>query len=150
MCNVHQAQITCCRNVGFLRYWTLSNVPLFVLATPMLTILFYSSFDVLQGRLSISRPSRNKMGNQHDLLRQAALPQLLLATTALTTSHVQMITRMGSGSPLWYLWLAQQLVNRNRKGDERSEQGWVQVTCRWMVMYALIQGGLYASFLPPA
>ena len=32
------------RNVGLFRYWTLSNVPLFVLAIPMFTLLTISGW----------------------------------------------------------------------------------------------------------
>ncbi|KAK3401573.1 GPI mannosyltransferase 2 [Sordaria brevicollis] len=37
-------------NVGFLRYWTLPNIPLFLLAAPMLTILVKSGLDQLRQR----------------------------------------------------------------------------------------------------
>lgn len=70
-----------------------------------------------------------------------ALPQLSLAILALVSYHVQIITRLASGYPLWYIWLAHQTV----KGGTRPS-----ATIRWMVIYALIQAGLYASFLPPA
>lgn len=67
-----------------------------------------------------------------------ALPQLLLAILAFSTYHVQIISRIASGYPYWYIWMAMQ------KGSS------VKTAVRWMVLYALIQGGLYASFLPPA
>jgi GPI mannosyltransferase 2 len=66
------------------------------------------------------------------------IPQLILAVLALTTYHVQIITRIASGYPWWYIWLA----------AERPRS--VKIAVRWMALYALIQGGLYASFLPPA
>ena len=37
--------------MGFLRYWTLSNVPLFLIAAPMLWLLVQSSFMALSDRL---------------------------------------------------------------------------------------------------
>jgi phosphatidylinositol glycan class V len=60
------------------------------------------------------------------LLFRLALPQLALASAALMSFHVQVITRLSSGYPLWYLVLAQD------------------------IMYAIIQTPLYAYFLPPA
>lgn len=70
-----------------------------------------------------------------------ALPQLVLAVLALTTYHVQIITRISSGYPLWYIWLAA----KTQETPKRTVP-----IIRWMVIYALIQAGLYASFLPPA
>ena len=138
------------RNVGPFRYWTLSNAPLFLLAAPTLFILISSAIDTL--------PLRNKRTNasaiskhRTDLTRQSlillAAPQLILAVLALTTYHVQIITRLASGYPQWYIWLAQ-LVHE--QGQRRDSQHAPVVFVRWMVVYAFVQGGLFASFLPPA
>lgn len=70
-----------------------------------------------------------------------ALPQFLLAILALLSYHVQIITRLASGYPVWYIWLAYQTV----EGGTRTS-----TMIRWMVIYGLVQAGLYASFLPPA
>ena len=72
-----------------------------------------------------------------------ALPQLVLAVMALTSYHVQIITRLCSGYPLWYMWLAERL--HDRPSDKMGP-----AIVRWMVLYGLIQACLYASFLPPA
>lgn len=79
------------------------------------------------------------------LLFRLALPQLALAVLALTSFHVQIITRISSGYPLWYLVLAREITDGDAKEIRIAK--W---TVRWMVMYALIQGVLFASFLPPA
>lgn len=73
-----------------------------------------------------------------------AVPQLALAVLAITTYHVQIITRISSGYPLWYVWLAL----ANSLGFERPQL--LRVVVGWMVLYAMIQAGLYATFLPPA
>ncbi|KAK8097578.1 GPI mannosyltransferase 2-like protein [Apiospora kogelbergensis] len=72
-----------------------------------------------------------------------AVSQVILTTLAITTYHIQIITRIASGYPLWYWWLAGQL------GHSATVKfgGGVVV---FMVMYASIQGALFASFLPPA
>ena len=70
-----------------------------------------------------------------------ALPQLLLAILAFTSYHVQIITRISSGYPLWCIWLASKATDEPKR---------VTVVIRWMIIYALVQAGLYASFLPPA
>ncbi|OCL02726.1 glycosyltransferase family 76 protein [Glonium stellatum] len=163
-------------DLGFLRYWTLSNVPLFLIAAPMLWLLVQSSFTALTDQLqaqilstpspSTSSPSRNSGVRQTTLrpgketesddiergcLRRLALPQLVLALTTFTSFHVQIINRISSGYPLWYLAIAISLV----KGTplyvfgkaQSSASSWV---VHWMISYAIIQGGLFASFLPPA
>lgn len=83
------------------------------------------------------------------LTRRLAVPQCLLGILALTTYHVQIITRLSSGYPLWYWWLASNIVDeRPLKLGERSIP--MKVVVRWMVLYALIQAGFFAAFLPPA
>ncbi|OAG40822.1 hypothetical protein AYO21_04899 [Fonsecaea monophora] len=132
-------------NVGLFRYWTISNLPLFLLAAPTLSILIYSAVDVLRRPQLVIRDSTPSLsttisaGNR--ALLSLALPQLILTVLALTSYHVQIITRLSSGYPLWYIWLAIKLQTEPKRAS---------VVIRWMVIYALVQAGLYASFLPPA
>ncbi|KAI1880924.1 hypothetical protein JX265_001164 [Neoarthrinium moseri] len=133
-------------NVGFLRYWTPGNIPLFLLAAPMIYLLIKSAWDMLiaisttagRRRTDSSVPSDSSM-----LIAAMALSQLVLATSAVTTYHIQVITRISSGYPLWYFWLAQKL---SAPVTSKTASGVVT----YMVMYAAIQGALFASFLPPA
>lgn len=95
-------------------------------------------------------------------MRYFALPQALLAVLALTNFHVQIINRISSGYPIWYIVIAMaitQTSNGSATGDQsvlgkvmtRFERSAVQKGIfRAMVLYALVQGALYASFLPPA
>ena len=71
------------------------------------------------------------------------LAQLVLTLLTVTTYHIQIITRISSGYPLWYIWLAESLSDKVRA----EPAGKIVV---FMVMYASIQGALFASFLPPA
>ena len=148
------------REVGFLSYWTISNLPLFVLATPMLFILFRSGIWALRGCLHSEVGVDKSKGESIEvsgpscinqaITRRFALPQIILAALALTTYHVQIITRLSSGYPVWYWWLAS-LTLENRKTPLMGRK-WSTafVISRWMVIYAIVQGGLFASFLPPA
>lgn len=77
------------------------------------------------------------------LLWVLALPQLVLALLALTSYHVQIITRLSSGYPLWYIWLAGRICDTAYHRISKA-------VFRWMVIYTMVQAGLYASFLPPA
>jgi phosphatidylinositol glycan class V len=146
-----------------MRYWTLSNIPLFLLAAPMLYVMTRSASLAIVGRCDgklarkTEKPVERKQIVKTDathgiaikerdaLLFRLALPQLTLAVLALTSFHVQIITRISSGYPLWYLVLAWEITDGNV--NEIRMARW---TVRWMVMYALIQGVLFASFLPPA
>ncbi|KAF2842075.1 glycosyltransferase family 76 protein [Patellaria atrata CBS 101060] len=144
-------------NVGFLRYWTLSNLPLFLLGAPMLFLLLWSSYITFQKRNITRDPKGTKtrfprpnVGQEHMCLRSFALVQIVLALLALTSFHFQVITRISSGYPLWYLVVAQKAVAATAKEENREDHHFAQSTVLWMVTYAVIQGGLYASFLPPA
>ncbi|KAI5859070.1 GPI mannosyltransferase 2 [Tricharina praecox] len=129
-------------NVGLFRYWTLSNLPLFVLAAPTLLILFAS------GNWVLRQSKRNT-----DIVFRLAISQLILAGMAIFSYHVQVITRLSSGSAVWYWWVAVKFIGegdtmmRSSRSTEYRTLGWI---LRWMVMYGLIQGVLFAAFLPPA
>nr|OQO23223.1 hypothetical protein B0A51_10408 [Rachicladosporium sp. CCFEE 5018] len=108
-------------NVGLFNYWTLSNMPLFLLATPMLLVLFSTAYTALHHGHVGSEPGKihaqqteSKDPDEEPfeaalfvhVMRRLALPQLLLAVLALSSSHVQIVNRISSGYPLWYVMLA--------------------------------------------
>ncbi|KAJ4984620.1 mannosyltransferase [Stagonosporopsis vannaccii] len=147
--------------VGFFRYWTLSNLPLFLLAGPMLWLLVYSSITFL--RIGYAQPLHwRPVPHTTDALDtkptppatcdlpELALPQLVLALAAATSFHVQIVNRIASGYPVWYLTVATWLTHRpsNLRIENQSNLGHWAV--RAMIMYAMIQGVLFANFLPPA
>ncbi|CRG84749.1 phosphatidylinositol glycan, class V [Talaromyces islandicus] len=131
-------------NNGFLTYWTVSNLPLFLLAAPILTIMFYSALVAVRGQLGQSSSACWSPVPGHTALRQSlvlrlAIPQGILAVMALTNLHVQIINRICSGYPVWYWFLA-------ALGDVRT----FGVGVKAMALYAGIQAVLFGSFLPPA
>ncbi|KAL2405727.1 GPI mannosyltransferase 2 [Exophiala dermatitidis] len=133
-------------NVGLFRYWTLSNLPLFLLAAPTLWLLIYTAVEAVRnpGDLPWCRPSMSPgtaSRYRKRVVMSLALPQLALAVLALTSYHVQIITRLSSGYPLWYIWLAAKTHDAPKRAA---------LIIRWMIIYAMVQAGLYASFLPPA
>ena len=155
-------------NVGLFKYWTLSNIPLFLLAAPMLVITIYTASVCLLSRPILLDQSVSKTATTVEVasrsirmpepLRWFALPQLVLAVLTLTNFHVQIINRISTAYPVWYILIAVALTSHsygNGKhstavtplfGSKRTRQ-WV---VRSMMMYAMIQGGLFASFMPPA
>ncbi|KAI5801608.1 GPI mannosyltransferase 2 [Peziza echinospora] len=150
-------------NVGLFRYWKVSNIPLFLLAAPMLAILIYSGSIALSGKLQLpvqsspssskknTQPSQDAKANQLLLLRKLAIPQVLLAVLAIFSYHVQIINRLGSGCVVWYWWVAVSILGDARGVREQGVAGKLgKWTVRWMVMYGLVQAVLFAGFLPPA
>lgn len=133
---INEANVS--RNVGFLKYWTLSNIPLFILATPCLFLMIISSLDLLSP-FATTYSGRSKSFHRPEAQRLAVV-QLVLACLAITNYHVQIITRVSSAYPWTYIWLAEQVG--------RSKYGRPGVVI--FVLYAMVQAGLYASFLPPA
>lgn len=146
-----------------MKYWTLSNLPLFILAFPMLCTMMISSCSTwgmtfrLNHRWSATkkRPGKkHQSSNEFSYKRRAtqciAIPQLVLSGLALTSYHVQIITRLSSGYPVWYLWLTSIILEDRKLNLLGRERRLGRIFLRWIVLYALIQGGLFASFLPPA
>ncbi|EGY14243.1 GPI mannosyltransferase [Verticillium dahliae VdLs.17] len=131
--------------VGFLRYWTLSNLPLFLLAIPMLSIMMKSGVDVLRSPGGVGGSARQLNLRTGLLIRSMAASQVLLAVVALTNYHVQVITRLASGYPVWYIWVAGCLA-----GDKQGAKVWGGRVVVYAVLYAMIQGALFSAFLPPA
>lgn len=77
------------------------------------------------------------------IVQSMVASQVILVGLTFTSYHVQIISRLCSGYPAWYWWVA--ACFRSRK--TRKVGGGVVV---FMVMYACIQAVLFASFLPPA
>ena len=130
-----------CRNVGLLRYWTLSNLPLFGLAIPTAYVMINSA--VVESAFLADNTSKRR--SQLPLTRRFALPQILVAVLAFTNYHVQIITRLSSGYPLWYIWIAERIIISSPRMDNLTT-----IIITWMIMYSTIQAGLFACFLPPA
>jgi phosphatidylinositol glycan class V len=157
MCaNISWALLNLCRHVGLFRYWTLSNFPLFLLAMPCLIILLISSrWAWKYPTSSLSSIPENKQSRRafdRGSLIRLAMPQAVLALAAFTTYHVQIINRLSSGYPLWYIWLASMIAvpTEQLQADLIRERKTTQWMVRVVVIYAIVQGGLFASFLPPA
>ena len=117
------------------------NSPLFLLAAPMLAVLTKAGVEQLRSQRAPVADKPAEAARLLSLLQSAAVAQVLLAVLAATTYHVQIITRISSGYPLWHWWLAGCLVRGDKTGGR---------VVMFMVMYASIQGALFTSFLPPA
>ncbi|KAI7766875.1 hypothetical protein LZL87_005175 [Fusarium oxysporum] len=112
-------------NVGFLRYWTPNQIPLFLLAAPMLTILLKSGTEMMREPSRGLRAMTSGTDEQCRLLvRTLAVVQTLLAVLAITNYHVQIISRISSAYPVWYWFLCfflNQLPICQRQPDQQPE-----------------------------
>ena len=140
----------------------------------MLTILLVSSSAVIPQVLPdlSSRPAR--------LLLSMSIAQALLAFLTITSYHVQIVTRLASAYPVWYIWLAAALSPASPEasggdkpdgkdgGDGDGDKAGAGVgdgnvlppgvsggrygrgIVKYMVLYATVQGVLFCCFLPPA
>lgn len=111
-----------------------------------------SSAAVWRGDLAVLHvsPSPEKSEFGMGCLRRLAMPQALLVIMALLSYHVQIITRLSSAYPLWYIWLISSIAAAGRQGESGFYFTNPKTVVRWMIIYAMMQGALYASFLPPA
>jgi Gpi18-like mannosyltransferase len=140
---------------GLFKYWKLSNMPLFLCAAPELFFLLRSGWAALTSgprtptTSTSATPSEDSSLEVPSVWRPLALPQLALCILTITTLHIQIINRITSGYPLHLVYWAGCLVIS--QGEPKVESGMgASGVVRWIVMYALIQGALYAAFCPPA
>lgn len=127
----------------------------------MLWLLVYSSFTILYSDCAQPLHGRPVPYTSNTLdakitpsvtcdLPELALPQLVLALAAACSFHVQIINRIASGYPVWYLTVATWLTQEYADPQPVKQQSRGQWAVRAMIMYSMIQGVLFANFLPPA
>lgn len=140
-------------NVGFLRYWTLSNIPNFLLALPVLLSVFafcafYLSYipSILPSLFRQRRFREDTTPVPASLfLDVSVLPHVLhalvLALLLTFNAHVQIALRTLPSLPLMHWAAACLLVERPALG---------RVWVAWSVMWSVTSCVLWAVFLPPA
>ncbi|GAA5823527.1 hypothetical protein JCM5353_006293 [Sporobolomyces roseus] len=153
-------------DVGPFRYWTLLQLPNFLLASPVLVLSFAASYTYYssQPRLVISRtlpflPSSLLPSSSTPppiLTRPFLSPSLLpfihlhMATTLLLliSSHVQIILRLCIPNPVVWWYVSDLLLAEGSEGEGRRRWG-----KRWIgycVMWGTVATVSWALFLPPA
>ncbi|KAF5024808.1 hypothetical protein F66182_3124 [Fusarium sp. NRRL 66182] len=101
---------------GFIAPQVLAWIPLFLLAAPMLTLLIKSGTELVREPSRGLRTLTSGTDEQCRLLVQTlAAVQTLLAVLAITNYHVQIISRLSSGYPVWYWWVASCLMDKKRQ-----------------------------------
>ncbi|EMR10094.1 hypothetical protein PNEG_01844 [Pneumocystis murina B123] len=118
-------------NIGFFKYFTVPQIPNFILAFPSIYLSIRSGTYFLM--------SKNRVQKFTGKLDLYYIAQLLLTILCICVMHIQVFTRMISCLPGIYWWLANYLLN-----DKPIY--WVKV---W-VLYGMVQAVLFGAFLPPA
>lgn len=127
-------------NQGFLKYWTLNNIPNFLFALPNFIALIYSVI-----YFSRIYPYYN--------LRPLVWITASMIIIFLLFAHVQTVNRISSFIPLHLWYIADRLVKSSNSKNEMKFRGDDRIAhyyILWVVLWVPIQTVLFASFLPPA
>ncbi|KAM0750807.1 hypothetical protein T439DRAFT_348085 [Meredithblackwellia eburnea MCA 4105] len=140
-------------DVGPFRYWTLQQLPNFVLASPVLILCLAASVSYYrQNPLSLlpflSSPSDlPPPETPFHALHLAPYIHLhtFLTLLLLTSSHVQIVLRVCTSNPVLY-WYAATLFSSEKEGNKKWGRRWVM----YCVVWGMVSVVLWSSFLPPA
>ena len=120
-------------NVGFLKYWTINNIPNFLLVLPILLFNIYSLNYMYQ-----------ELPKNRKLLPLIVINGLIIIGGTFFW-NIQILNRITSFSPLIYWTLAYNLnLNMN------MNKFWSKYVIGYCILWNFIQTGLFAAFLPPA
>ncbi|RDB24784.1 GPI mannosyltransferase 2 [Hypsizygus marmoreus] len=151
-------------NVGFLRYWTLSQIPNFLISAPPLALLLvFSWYHLVQGFLPLLRlkllapPAPDQQSkaqpNPSPFLTPTITPHVIhtvfLCVTLIFFSHTQIVLRLAAALPTLY-WGAAWLFLEHAGSSTGKQWRWGRLWVGWSVIWGLISLGLWAAFLPPA
>jgi phosphatidylinositol glycan class V len=142
------------REVGFLQYWTLQQLPLFILSAPVLAISFQASYRYYHSNpwawLQLTFPfldldAPEAVAQQPFLANPNVLPYVHLHTVLtlilLFNSHVQICLRLVATGPVAFWWAATLL-----ESDSKHAKWWLQYCAIWAPFSVV----LWAGFFPPA
>ncbi|KAI6098965.1 glycosyltransferase family 76 protein [Pisolithus croceorrhizus] len=141
-------------NVGFLRYWTISNIPNFLISLPVLLSVWIFCIFYLSHLPRILRDGFARQGSKSSahlplgdslFLNPSILPHVLhgISLTLILTfnAHVQIALRVLPSLPMTYWAAARLLIEQPRWG-----KAWVA----WSMVWCGLSCVLWAVFLPPA
>lgn len=157
-------------NVGFLRYYQFKQIPNFLLASPTIALVIWSTITYLaqiyphitsflgafvqmkHSKAQVSqflKPNQPEKGHKRlDLFQQPcllpfALHSLFFAIFCLLFMHVQVATRFLFSSNPWPYWALFHLTDRRLLGSRTN-----LIITAWLAGYCLIGTALFANFLP--
>lgn len=150
-------------NVGLFRYWTIAQVPNFVLAFPVLALLVSCALrDLSRAHIlisSVQSRDRNCIATPLAIVPHA-IHAILLASILMFAAHTQIALRLAAALPYTY-WSAASLfvdtfsIFSSQYPFESKEVGkrkGVAATCWvwWSALWGAISLITWATFLPPA
>lgn len=143
-------------NVGLLKYYELKQIPNFLLASPILTMIIYHSIKFLLANpkialhLGLFQTSNNREKTKHFVYLVHALA---LCIFCLLFVHIQVSTRMLASSSPYIYWICAQHFLRER--HQNSWKAFLQPKSRitkfikaWFFGYFIIGTILFSNFLP--
>ena len=149
-------------NVGLFRYWTVSQIPNFVLAAPSLIVLLWAGWTHMQTRgyrqlvnlgraagvISIYKRPKSPEPTQVDeslLVSDSVTPHaihaLVLCSVLIFASHTQIVLRLSSSLPFTH-WAAARLWVEK----PRYAKWWTA----WSILWGTTSLVTWGLFLPPA
>ncbi|CAE6429241.1 unnamed protein product [Rhizoctonia solani] len=163
-------------DVGLWRYWTIAQIPNFLLATPILTLAFASIawFAIASSRgIHLSRRQDIDSPPLHPTLSPSmalvllpcALHALVISIILLTAAHVQIALRVLPAATPWVSWAGAALIiqgvkyrynagnNASSNTGSRNHSWWPllsDIWIGWSVIWLFISSILWLAFLPPA
>lgn len=123
---------------GFLRYWTPSQLPNFLIAAPVYTLLLSGCYVHLRDRL---RGATKDNFFRSRRLTPHALHAAFLSLSLLFAGNVQIMLRLAASMPFVY-WSAAWLWLEHPK--------WAKLWVAWSACWGALSVLLWAAFLPPA
>lgn len=128
-------------DVGFLRYWSLSQLPNFIIASPVYFLVANYAIAYVKYHLSptLSDPALKPFYTTSIL--PYLIHSIIFFLMLLTNAHTQIALRLAPSIPLIY-WSAARLI----AGSPRLQHFWIS----WATIWGVISIILWATFLPPA
>ncbi|KAF8170181.1 GPI mannosyltransferase 2 [Mycena galopus ATCC 62051] len=127
-------------NSGFLLYWTLQQLPNFLIAAPpLLAISAFSIYHLRHGHWLNSSTSGSAFLSAS--IAPHAIHALFMSATLLFASHTQIVLRLAAAMPITY-WAAAWLLFEHPK--------WGRAWVTWSVVWGALSILLWGAFLPPA
>ncbi|KAK2467794.1 hypothetical protein APHAL10511_000089 [Amanita phalloides] len=132
-------------NVGFLRYWSFSQVPNFVIASPLFLLIANFAIAYIRYHLAGPKPFTATCHMSKPFYQVSLFPyvvhSVVLSLMLLLSAHSQIILRLAPSVPIVY-WAAAHLV---AKWPTIGRQ-WVT----WSAVWGIVSITLWSAFLPPA
>ncbi|KAF8626865.1 hypothetical protein AX15_004683 [Amanita polypyramis BW_CC] len=133
-------------NVGFLRYWSFSQLPNFIIAAPLFFIMANYTIAYLRYHFLVTSKGHTTIDRALEPFYDVSLLPYLFHSATLflmlfLNAHTQIVLRLAPSVPVTY-WSAARLITGWHVWGRR----WVG----WSAVWGTISIILWASFLPPA